>query len=90
MQKQTGEAPQELTDLLSVKCPELMAHVWLWFLELNSTRTNNGFSQNSVSFAEIECWARLNEITLNSFEVKAIRSVDDCYLSKMNKRKPSK
>jgi len=86
-EKSTGKTPEELEDdFLSYD----LLYIWNWFLELHSTRTNNGFGASPISYLEIGSWVMLNEIFINGFEVKAIKEIDRVYLewtAKQSKKK---
>lgn len=81
--RQTGVMPEELAD--EPDLPYLAAHVWYYFLELHRTRSSNGFGENPLSYAEIECWCRLTGIVLEQWELQALVGIDGAYLQERAK-----
>lgn len=62
------------------ECPPLAAHVWGWFLELNSERGSNGMEAGRITSQMMRdwCWATGNKLEL--WERKAIRRLDDVFM----------
>lgn len=77
-------------DLIEPEVNEFVLYVWEWFIELNSQRTSNGFGSNPIQFIDIKSWAELNQRLIKPWEVKAIRRLDNTWLSEMAKIKDSK
>jgi hypothetical protein len=65
----------------SLPKPENYAYCLAWFDELHRTRSNSGFGQNPISYAEIDAWSRLTNIELTPLEVSAIMRLDSAYLN---------
>lgn len=61
--------------------PEIVAHVWQYFVELHRTRGSNGFGENSLTYTEIGFWCGLTGNTLESWELQTIVAIDAAYLS---------
>lgn len=61
--------------------PYSLEHVWYWFLELDSARGNNGYSNNPISYNEILSWAWLTGRKPSALEVDVLRRLDITYLS---------
>ena len=78
MEKTTGVAPEELVyDELS---PEI-CYIWLWFIELHNTRQSGGFSASPISYTEIKAWSELTGWVLESWEVTAIKVIDQEFIA---------
>ncbi len=56
--------------------PELVRYIWEWFWDMQRSR-QSGFSANPLTFAEVESWSRLNNISILPWEVRAVREMDD-------------
>lgn len=69
-----GVKPPELESLIEL--PDHFQDMWKIFLDLNSTRGNNGFSPLRISYTEIYSYAKLLQIELSSLEVEAIGIMD--------------
>ena len=76
--KSTGQIPVEYQ---SLEPPEALFHCWYWFLELNRTRTSNGFGQNPISYAEVVSWSQLTGVDPEPLEVQAVMSLDAAYMA---------
>jgi hypothetical protein len=63
-------------DLLGPDLPLAAAHLWQWFLELDSARGSNGWGLNPVGYAEIEAWARLTRRSPAPWEIEILRALD--------------
>lgn len=74
----TGQKPQALEDAPTI--PEGVEPVWVWFLELHSTRGSNGMGANPISYQELAAWSALTRTTLSPWEVKMLRLIDQEYL----------
>ncbi len=59
--------------------------VWSVFLELNGTRTGNGFGPNPISSAEIESYARIRREPIRSWELTILREMDRTFLDVVSK-----
>lgn len=79
----TKKVPVELQD--QPELPESAAHVWDWFLELNSERTASMAGLNTISYSEIRAWAELENEKLAVWEVKAIKALDRAFLNRKDK-----
>ena len=83
--RQTGVLPIELVE--EPQIPECLDYVWQWFIELNRTRSSNGFSMNPISYSEIDSWARVTGTPINPFEVQLIKDLDTLFLGTMVQEK---
>ena len=90
--RQLGVKPKELDELIEL--PESMHMVWNYFIDLNNTRTSNGFGLNPISFTEIKSYFDLYCITPMSYEIAAIKALDrvalDCFNKEQEKSSKSK
>jgi hypothetical protein len=73
---------------LNNKVPELVSHVWDYFLELHHRRGNNGYGHVPLTFLEIEAWERKTKRKLDLWELKAILAIDDAYIASLVKKPP--
>jgi hypothetical protein len=79
----TKKVPVELQD--QPELPESASHVWDWFLDLNAGRTASMAGLNTISYLEIKAWADLHNEKLAVWEVKAIKALDNAFLSRKDK-----
>lgn len=63
IERATGKRPPEAR---GPELPAAAAHLWHWFRELRAGDTK-------ITHQEIEAWSRLNGITLERWEVRALR-----------------
>ena len=70
--------PQQLADIPEL--PRLAVHVWSWFLELDSSRGNSGFSHFPITYADLKAWQEMTRIRLEPWEVSALRRLDAAYI----------
>jgi len=66
---------------------ENIRYIWGWFCELNGYRTSNGFGANPLDPSLIKDWCWLNKITLEQFEIAALRAIDNEYMVFSSKEK---
>lgn len=62
----------------------MAAHVFVWFVELDTARSTNGFGFNPISFTDIDAYSRINGVPMREWEVAAIRKMDLVRLKKLN------
>lgn len=72
---------QAQADLQGPDLPLAGAHLWLWFLELDSARGSNGWGLNPVGYAEMEAWARLTGRRPGPHEIETLRALDRARLA---------
>jgi hypothetical protein len=72
--QQTGVKPKELENLVELKQEHY--EIWSWFMELNESRTSNGFGMNPISYSDISAYFNLQEITPHKWEVDTLRRLD--------------
>lgn len=61
--------------------PDVVAHVWHWFLTLNERRKNGESGPMPISYAEIEAWSRLTRSRAKPEEIQMIVAMDNAFLS---------
>lgn len=77
--KQTGIKPRELEDLLEI--PRSCYECWSWFLELNESRSSNGFGMNPLSYSDTDAFFRLKQVLPEIWEIDLLRRLDREVLS---------
>lgn len=88
--RQTGRKPALLEDE-----PHLypaVQHIWEWFCQLSATR-GGGFGPASITFAEIDAWARRLRIDPDPWEIEQVMAIDRIWLkvtAEENERKTKK
>lgn len=82
--KQTGVKPQELENLVELK--QSQYELWSWFMELNESRTSNGFGMNPISYSDISAYFNLQGIIPHKWEVDTLRRLDREVLSIYSKK----
>ncbi|WP_448786485.1 phage tail assembly chaperone [Brucella intermedia] len=60
--------------------PDDLRHVWGWFLDLNARRSV-GMSANPISYGEIDAYSRVHGISMLTWEVELICSLDNAILA---------
>jgi hypothetical protein len=71
--QQTGKKPEQLEIM---KCPDLLAHIWYWFLELNQSRQHSEMGAMPISFSEILAWATLSGVSPLPNEIRVLKQLD--------------
>lgn len=74
---------ESATGKARIEEPEIPAageHLWQWFWEIGSGRGPGGFGPEALSYQEIDAWTRLTGWNLTSWEVSAIKMMDQAYL----------
>jgi len=72
--KQTGVKPKELENL--TETPTELLEQWGWFLDLNDSRSSNGYGYNPISFSDMYAYFRLQGVNPHLWEVSLIRRLD--------------
>lgn len=67
-------------------CPYEVEYIWQWFLELDKTRHNSGMGINSITHVEITAWSDGMKLDLLPFERRAIRAIDEAYVTHINSK----
>lgn len=74
MWRQTGIKPKELENLVEI--PRACQEVWGFFLELNESRSSNGFGFDPLSYSDIAAFFHLKQIVPEQSEVDLVRRFD--------------
>lgn len=53
-----------------------MQYVWRCFIELNNARSGTGYGINPISYTEIDCYFRLQQVVPDEWEVQTIKRLD--------------
>ena len=80
MEKLTTALKQHLQDRKPVRIPAGGDLLWVWFTDLSNARTFHSAGPNPISFTDIEAYARLHRIQMESRHVDAIRSMDSAFI----------
>jgi hypothetical protein len=59
-----------------LELPESCEHVWKWFIDLNSTRSSNGFSPNAITYNEMHSYFTLINMVPEEWELDLIKLLD--------------
>ena len=78
VERQTGKTPKELADL--PEQPEGTEFVWQMFNELSMTRGVGLAGALPITYGEIDAYQRVTGLTLQPFELQAIRELDMTFL----------
>lgn len=78
----TGIKQAELAEETEV--PPLMAHAWKYFNELHRERTSNGMGPNYINSTGIKHWCQVNRITLDHWDIEAIKTLDKLWMDSLN------
>ena len=54
----------------------IFSNIWAWFCELDSARQVSELGISSLSYQEIDSWARLTDKSLSSHDVSIIKDLD--------------
>jgi hypothetical protein len=63
--------------------------MWVWFCELSSARSSNGYGLNPITFPEIDAWTRLMGVRPTPWETSVLRRMDTAVLSILNGKQSS-
>jgi len=81
--RQTGIKPKELDDI--VELPDSMIFVWRYFIDLNNSRSSNGFGLNPISYSEMLAYFELIDYKPQEWEIQAIKRLDHIALEQFRK-----
>lgn len=82
MARASGQVPEELQDAEGGP-PELLEHVWRWFLELSNARAPALVGVAPIAWRDMEAWARLTGHRPSPEEVALLRRLDDAFRAVM-------
>jgi hypothetical protein len=61
--------------------PPELEYLWEYYRQLAITRRNYGWGGTGITYAEIDAWGRLYNVSLDPWELEAILKVDSVYLA---------
>lgn len=73
--RQTGVKPKELEELKEL--PESCQQVWKWFIDLNNSRSSNGYGVNPISYSDIKAYFDLIAVEAEDWELELIKRIDN-------------
>lgn len=85
LERKTGKTPQALLD--APVLPEACVELWGIFKELHACR-GCGFGPACITYGDIDAFQRVTGITLQRWELEAIRRADMAYLEAQAERAP--
>ena len=85
--RQTGIKPKGLEQLKEL--PEACTQVWKWFIDLNNSRSSNGFGVNPLSYSDIKAYFDLMGIEIEEWELHLIKRIDNEALNSYSKEAES-
>lgn len=62
------------------KLPPEMRYLWRTFVSLHRARGSNGWGPSPIAWSDIDAFCRLTAMTLDPWEVEAIRALDEAFL----------
>ena len=68
-------------EVLEPECPREVIYVWNSWVELNGARGSSGFAPHPISWSELDAYSRMIGVEIYPWEARAIRAIDDAYLS---------
>lgn len=86
LERKTGKTPQALLD--APVLPEACVELWDIFKELHACRGSTGFGPACISYGDIDAFQRVTGVTLQPWELEAIRRADMAYLEAHAERQP--
>ncbi len=57
--------------------PESCTQVWRWFIDLNNSRSSNGFGVNPISYSDIKAYIDLIGVEIEDWELQLIKQLDN-------------
>ncbi len=80
VKRMTGREPEELRN--PTEFPNLLSHIWSFFLELHRTRSQGFSGFNPISYQDIQAWATLKDYNIRPLDVGTIVELDNTFLRK--------
>lgn len=59
-----------------IELPESCYHIWKWFIDLDSSRSSNGFGIDPINYADVLAYFNLYDIEPMDYELQAIKKLD--------------
>jgi hypothetical protein len=84
--RQNGRKPQQLEELTSVQCPDVLRPMWNIFLRIAKKRKSNGFGPEYLSDEQIETWFRLRGRKLHPWQLELLDKLDEVFMKHYAKR----
>ncbi len=66
------------------KVPARFTYLWSWFLELHARRGAGMHGPASLTWPDMDAWARLTQRTPNAWEWRVIAALDDAFFRAVN------
>lgn len=64
-----------------MRVPEPCRPLWGWFTDLSAARTWHANGPNPIAYCEVEAYGRLAGVPFRPIDVRAIRDLDDAWLT---------
>jgi len=78
----TDKEPEDvIEEQYTTELPEEAEVAYATFLELAAARSSNGWGPSAISYLDIKSWSDLYGVELSPWDIKAIRMLDQLYLS---------
>lgn len=59
-----------------IELPESCYYIWKWFIDLDSSRSSNGFGIDPINYADVLAYFNLYDIEPMDYELQAIKKLD--------------
>jgi len=79
--RQTGIKPDVLN---GPEFPDLCAHIWRDFLNLNKSRRMGFSGPDPITFQDVFAWQAVTGNILHPWEVSAIMAIDEAFMASLN------
>jgi len=60
--------------------PDVCIHLWTLFMDLHSSRGNNGYGPNRIGYSDLDAYQRATRTRVSAWEFALIRKADDAFL----------
>ena len=75
----SGREPDALAN--APRLPHGCERLWQDFADLHECRGSNGFGPMRITYADIDAWQRINRVSLEAWEIAAVRKADTAFLT---------
>ena len=72
--------------LVAPEFPDIISHLWEWFIELNNARPRTGMGASPIAYSEIVAWSSLTRVTPSPWEVGIIKQIDSMFMNVSSKK----
>jgi len=79
----TGNRPPAL---VAPEFPDIISHLWEWFIELHNARPRTGMGASPIAYSEIVAWSSLTRVTPSPWEVGIIKKIDSMFMDVSTKK----